>query len=86
MDTLSGEATLSKLFLSSCENRSALKGNSLFPLGVNSFLLEEITFQKDIDVQESKQEIIKFASLVNKAEILPCVSSPLKVTNLNISK
>ena len=39
-DTLSGEATLSKLFCLSSEKWSILKEKNLLPLGANSFLLE----------------------------------------------
>ena len=40
MDTLSGEATLGKLFCLPSEKGSILKGNNLLPLGANSFLIE----------------------------------------------
>ena len=55
-DTLSGEATLQKLFYFSSEKGSILKEKNL--------LLEQIPFQKGLPVQESKQEITKVVSLV----------------------
>ena len=55
MDTLSGVATLSKLFCLPSEKGSTLKGKNLLPLGANSFLLEYTPFQKGLSVQVSKQ-------------------------------
>ena len=52
--------------LSPFEKGSSLKGKTLSPLGAKSFLLEQISFQKVIDVRESKQESSKVVSFVTK--------------------
>ena len=65
METLSGEITQSKLFLSLSENASSLKGKNLHPSGANSFLLEKKpSFSEGTDVQKRKLEITKIVSLV----------------------
>ena len=55
---------LSNLFYFPSEKGSSLKGKNLLPLGANSFLLEQIPFEKG--VQERKQEVTKTLSLVKK--------------------
>ena len=77
IDTLSGEVSLSKLFYLPSEKESTLKEKNLFSLVTNSFLLELIPFQKRIDVQESKQEVIKVVSSVrNGRKFTKCVHTP----------
>ena len=51
METFSGEVSLSKLLFLTSEKVSALKVKHLLPRGANSFLLEEIPFQKGIRLQ-----------------------------------
>ena len=46
MGTLSGEATLPKLFYVTSEKEPTLKGKNLLPRGENSFLLEKTPFQE----------------------------------------
>ena len=46
------------------EKESVLKGKNLLPLGANSFLSEQINFQKGIHVEKSKQEVTKVVSLL----------------------
>ena len=57
MDTLSEGTILSKMFLSPSEKGSTLKEKNLLPLEANSFLLQLTTFQKELGVQVSKQEV-----------------------------
>ena len=61
---------------------STLKGKNLLPLGVISLLLEKTPFQKGLDVQESKHEVIKTVSLAEKMaiKIVLCASSPSSKT------
>ena len=68
MNTLSKEATL---FCLPFEKMSTLKIKEfahkekiLLPLEANHFLLEQIPFQKKLNVQECKLEITKVISLV----------------------
>ena len=53
-------------FLLLSEKWSTLKGKNLVPLGERSFLFCADLFQKGLDVQESKQEVIKVVSLAKK--------------------
>ena len=47
------------------------KKKNLLPLGANSFLLEWTRFQKETDVQESKQEVTKVVSLLKYDQVYP---------------
>ena len=68
MNTLSRETTVEIVLRPFCkgstlrgknllpsEKGSTLRGKNLLPEGANSFLLEQIPFQKGIGVQEGKQ-------------------------------
>ena len=49
----------------------------MFPLGANSLLLEKTPLENDIDVQEGKQEVMKFVSYVQEAgNATKCIRSP----------
>ena len=68
---LSGEVTLSKLFNLSSETGSTLKGENVFPVVANSFLLEKIPFQKELSVLERKQEVTIQGTLVTTTAFVP---------------
>ena len=56
---------------------STLKRKNVLPLGANSFLLEQTSFQKGPVVQESKQEDTKWLTLVeNGRKSTKCISAP----------
>ena len=50
------ETNIYKLFCLPSKKGSTLKGKTLLPFGANSFLLEQITFQKGLAVRESETE------------------------------
>ena len=50
---------------------------ALFGSKTNSFLMEQMPFQKGIPLQESKQKVIKVVFLVKMMKTLPSVSSSL---------
>ena len=66
-----------RYFVPSSGKGSAPEGKNLLPLGANSFLLEQIPFQKGINVQENKQKVTKVVSLVKRGrQSTKCVHSP----------
>ena len=77
MNIHSGEATLSKLFLSPFDQGFILKGKNLLPWGANSFLSETSPVHKGLSVHESKQEVRKVFPLVKMTKILHSVASHL---------
>ena len=63
-----------KIDLHSFEKGSTLKGKNFLPMGANSFLLEQIPFQKGFSSQERKQEVAKVVSLIqNGGETIRCI-------------
>ena len=71
---------MSKVLYFLSEKWSSLKEKNLLPRGANSFVSEKTTFQKEVSMQELKQEVTKVVSLENMAKKLPSVSSLFKVT------
>ena len=63
MDTLSGEATLSKLFCLPSGKGSSLKGKNLLPGGANSFLLEYTPFRRGLMFWNANRKSKKLPSL-----------------------
>ena len=89
MDTLSGEVTLSKLFLPPSWKEVYSKRKEFAPLGSTFFPFRVDHFSEGAYEQKSKQEVTKIVSLVQKGvggkgdANLPSVPSPLKITNKN---
>ena len=61
--TFRGRSLFQNFYLPS-EKEYALKGKNLLPLGSKFFLFRVDPFQMGLGVQESKQEVTKFVSLV----------------------
>ena len=69
MDKLSGEETVPKL-LPPFSKGIYTKRKGLAALGVNSFLLKQTTFSKGLGLQNCKQAVTNFLSLVTMANNL----------------
>ena len=76
LGTLSMKVTLSNLFFLPSKKRSTPKEKNLLPVGENSFLLDKTHFWKDLDIQKSKQEVLKRVILVKIGRKI-CLLYPL---------
>ena len=57
---------------------------ALFRSKTNSFLMEQMSFQKGIPLQESKQKVIKVVFLVKMMKTLPSVSLIFLIRSFHI--
>ena len=64
-----------------CSKRKEFQGKNLLPLGANSFLLEQTSFQKGLGMQASKKEVTKVFSLVKTGGLsIKWIQSPEIIT------
>ena len=61
MNNLSGKVILSNCLCLHSEKRSIIKGKNLLPKGENVLLLEQIPFQKGLDLQEQTRKSAKLS-------------------------
>ena len=77
IETLSGDATLSSLFLSPSEKWSTLRGKNLLPLGANSFLYRIDPFSEGEFHAMNKEEVTEIVSYCKNGEqSTNCIISP----------